>query len=685
MALPVPPSDEFPMPLRARFLAPLAVAAWPAFATVDVAGLDRAADPCADFDAFANRRWQETTTIPPDRAVWGTFSTIEQRNTAILERLLAEGAKRNPWPAGSNRHKIVAYYASGMDREAIEKAGLAPLRPVLADIDALADAKGLPALLARLHATGIPGGFSLTIRQDAKDSRRYLVHLGQSGLGLPDRDYYFRDDPRSVEQRQHYEALQATLLELAGDGRKAALVQAGAALGIERDLARAQMTIVERRDPEKTYNLRRPADLAREAPGFDWAAYLEAAGAKGVAEVVVAQPAYLAAFAKLAADRPVAQWKAYLRWHALNAAAPKLPRAFEEAHFAFHQKRLLGLAEAPPRNRYVIESIGGRRGQEPLGHALGELFVAEAFPPEAKSRALELVGHVKAALRDRLLALDWMEDATRRAALDKLERMSVKIGYPDRWRDFSTADVGDKPFVANWLAANAFEFRRQLSHLGKPVDRDAWWMSPHIVNAYYGSRLNEIVFPAGILQPPFFDPKADDAANFGAIGMVIGHEITHGFDDSGRRFDAEGNLREWWTPADQKRYRERAEALVTQYDAFPGVDGLKVNGRLTLGENIADLGGLRIAYLGLQRALGDTPRKAVDGFTPEQRFFLSFAQSWRSRMRPEQERLRLLTDSHSPPRYRVKGPLAHLPEFAKAFACPPGGLLRAAGDRVSIW
>ena len=669
----------------ARLLAPFAVAALPAFATLDVAGIDRSADPCVDFDAFANRAWHEATSIPPDRAVWGTFSVIERRNTEILERLLAEGARANPYPPGSNRHKIVAYYASGMDVAAIEKAGLSPIAPLLSAIDALEGPKALPALLARLHAAGIPAGFSLSVRQDAKDSRRYLAHFGQSGLGLPDRDYYFRDDPRSTEQRRHYEALQATLLELAGDGRKAALVQAGAALDIERALAASHMTIVERRDPEKTYNLRRLEDLSRDAPGFDWAAYLEAAGARGVTEVVVAQPAFLAAFAKLALERPVAHWKSYLRWHALNALAPKLPKAFEQAHFEFHQKRLLGLAEPPPRERRVIEAIGGRRGQEPLGHALGELFVAEAFPPEAKSRALELVGHVKAALRDRLLALDWMEDATRRAALDKLERMSVKIGYPDRWRDFSAADVGDKPFVANWLAASAFEFRRQLSQLGRPVDRDAWWMSPHIVNAYYGSRLNEIVFPAGILQPPFFDPKADDAANFGAIGMVIGHEITHGFDDSGRRFDAEGNLREWWTPADQKRYRERAEALVAQYDAYPGVDGLKVNGRLTLGENIADLGGLRIAYLGLQRALGGTPRTPVEGFTPEQRFFLSFAQSWRTRMRPEQERLRLLTDSHSPARYRVKGPLANLPEFAKAFSCPPGGLLKAESPRVSIW
>jgi predicted metalloendopeptidase len=293
---------------------------------------------------------------------------------------------------------------------------------------------------------------------------------------------------------------------------------------------------------------------------------------------------------------------------------------------------------------------------------------------------------VKAALRERLLAVDWMEEATRKAALDKLDRMAVKIGYPDRWRDFSAAEVGARPFAENWLNANAFEFRRVLARLGKPVERGDWWMSPHIVNAYYGSSLNEIVFPAGILQPPYFDANADDAVNFGGIGMVIGHEITHGFDDRGRRYDADGNLREWWTPADQERYRERARAIVAQYDAYAGVDGLNVNGKLTLGENIADLGGLRIAYLGLERALDGKPRGKIDGFTPEQRFFLAFAQAWRSRVRPEQERLRLLTDSHSPPRYRVQGPLANLPEFSRAFACPADARgMRAQGEQVSIW
>lgn len=657
-----------------------------ASAALDVAGLAKDISACDDFYDYANRHWLEKTAIPDDKPGWGTFAIIEQRNKARLKEILATAAKANPFPAGSNRHKVVAYYASGMDEAAIAKAGLAPLKPVMDAIDAVKSPADLPVAFAALHRAGVKAGFAFSVRQDAKNSRRYLAEIRQDGLGLPDRDYYFRDDERSTAQRNAYQEHLAKVFGLAGEGRRAVTFLAASVMYTEKLLAGAQMTLVERRDPDRTYNLRTVEALAREAPGFDWKAYFAAIGAPALAELNVAQPAYAAAFAKLAAERPVADWRAYLRWHVIHAASTKLPRAFEEAHFAFFQKTLTGVATMPPREDRVIDAISGRYGQEPLAHAIGELFVGESFPPEAKRRALDLVGHVKAALRERLEANDWMEDATRRAALEKLDRMAVKIGYPDRWRDFSSAEVGDRPFAANWLAANAFEFRRNLARLGQPVDRGDWWMSPHVVNAYYGSSHNEIVFPAGILQPPYFDPKADDAVNFGGIGMVIGHEITHGFDDRGRRYDAEGNLRDWWTPADRERYRERAQAVVAQYDAYAGVDGLKVNGKLTLGENLSDLGGLRIAYLGLQRALAGKPREAIDGFTPEQRFFLAFAQAWRSRVRPEQERLRLLTDSHSPPRYRVQGPLANLPEFSRAFSCPADSrAVRAQGEQVSIW
>jgi predicted metalloendopeptidase len=672
---------------RSRLVAALA-AALPAVcaATIDIAGISRDVSPCDDFYAYANSRWLQATAIPDDKPRWGTFDQIGQRNQERLQALLASAAASNPYPPGSNRHKVVAYYASGMDEAGIARAGLKPLAPLFAAIDDVKTPADLPAALATLHRAGIPAGFAFAVRQDAKDSRRYLAQLFQGGLGLPDRDYYFRDDERSRAQREAYRAYVATLFRLAGEAPEAAGRLAAAVMEIETALAGAHMTLVERRDPEKTYNLRATAQLARESPGLDWKAYFAAAGAAELAELNVSQPAAAAAVAKLAAGRPAADWRAYLRWHVLNAAATKLPREFEEAHFGFHQRTLTGVPRMAPRNERVIEAIGGRVGSEPLGQALGELFVGEAFPPEAKRRALELVGHVRAALRERLEKLDWMEAETRKAALEKLDRMAVKIGYPDRWRDYATAEVGEQPFVQNWLAANAFEFRRNLARLGRPVDRGEWWMSPHVVNAYFGSTLNEIVFPAGILQPPYFDPKADNAVNFGGIGMVIGHEIMHGFDDRGRRYDADGNLREWWTPADRKRYQERAQAIVAQYGAYTGIDGINVNGSLTLGENIADLGGLQIAYLGLQRALAGQPREQIDGFTPEQRYFLSFAQAWRSRYRPERERLQLLTDSHSPPRYRVQGPLANLPEFARAFSCPPGArALRAEGERVNLW
>lgn len=653
---------------------------------LDIAGLARGVPACDDFYDYANRHWLEATTIPGDKPVWGTFALIDRRNKERLKALLASAAASNPYPAGSNRHKAVAYYASGMDEAGIAKAGLSPLAPLLSAIDAVRHPRDLPVAIATLHRAGIPAAFAFAVRQDAKDSRRYLAEIRQSGLGLPDRDYYFRDDAKSAAQREAYRDHLAKMFALAGEPERSAAGLASGVLDTERELARAQMTLVERRDPDKTYNLRRVDALAKEAPGFDWREYFAALGAPDLAELNVAQPDYAAALARMAASHPLAEWRAYLRWHVLNATATKLPRAFEEAHFAFFQRTLTGVTQLAPRDERVIEAISGRWGEEPLAQALGEIFVEEAFPPLARQRALELVGHVKAALRERLLALDWMEDATRRAALDKLDRMAVKIGYPDRWRDLSGAEVDHRPYAENWLGANAFAFRRMLGRLGQPVDRSEWWSSPHIVNAFYGSSLNEIVFPAGILQPPFFDARADDAVNFGGIGMVIGHEITHGFDDRGRRYDAEGNLREWWTPADRKRYRERAQAIVAQYDAYAGVDSLKVNGQLTLGENIADLGGLRIAYLGLQRALDGKSRNRIDGFTPEQRFFLSFAQSWRSRMRPEQERLRLLTDAHSPPRYRVQGPLANLPEFARAFSCPTDApAMRSLAEQVSIW
>jgi predicted metalloendopeptidase len=572
-----------------------------------------------------------------------------------------------------------------MDLEGIEKAGLKPLDPLLARIAGVTDVATLSRALAALQASGIGAGFAFAVQADARDSSTNIAYLRQAGLGLPDRDYYFHDDARSKRYRDEYRKHLARIFELAGDAPEAAAHHAATTFAIETELARASMTGAQRRDIDKTYNRMSLAKLAESAPGFPWADHLEALGARGVGELVVNQPAFLAAFAKLAGERPPAQWRAYLRWHLLKDTASKLPRAYREADFAFSESLLKGVKAELPRDRTVIEIIAGRNGSAPLGHALGMLYVATEFPPEAKAKALALIADVRAALAERIRDLDWMGEETKARAFEKLSAMSVKVGYPDRWKDFTDADVGDRPFVENWLRAAAYEHRRAIARLGQHVDRGQWWMSPHAVNAYASSSNNEIVFPAGILQPPFFHASADDAANYGGIGMVIGHEITHLFDDRGRRFDARGNLRDWWTRDDERRYVERAKRVERQYGAYVGVEDTKLDGRLTLGENISDIGGLKIAYVAYQKALARNPSAHIGGLTPEQRYFVAFAQSWRARYRPEQERLLIQTDSHSPPRFRVAGPIANMPEFARAFSCDPAKSLLPESGRVDLW
>jgi len=550
-------------------------------------------------------------------------------------------------------------------------------------VQAVKDVPSLAATLAALHAKRLHAGFTFTVRGDARNSTRYLAQLVQGGLGLPERDYYFRSDERSVAQRAAYRDHVQHLFELAGAGRLEAVHAARTVVEMETELARASMTAVERRDPDATYNKMTVAELEALAPGFPWRAYFQALGARDLADANVAQPAFFKAFARMARERESADWRTYLRWHVLHEAASRLPRAFAEAHFDFFERELRGRKTRPERDGDVLDLVSGHYGEEPMAEAVGEVFVARAFPAEAKDRVRELVRNVKEALAARLRTVEWMGDDTRARALEKLAAMGVKVGYPDRWRDYSGADVGPHVFATNWLRAGEFEHRRLIAKLGQPVDRGEWRMAPHIVNAYYNAELNEIVFPAGILQPPFFDVHADDALNYGAIGAVIGHEITHGFDDRGRRFDARGNLRDWWTEADARGYVTRARNIEEQYDGFVGIEGLRVNGKLTLGENISDVGGLKIAYLALQRALDGRERTAIDGLTPEQRFFMSFARIWRNSYRPAYERLLIQTDGHSPARFRVRGPLAHMPEFGKAFGC--GAPQTVWNEALEIW
>ena len=653
---------------------------------IDTASLSAAVKPCTDFYQYVNAKWSAATQIPADRSRWGSFDELDKRNKAIVKEVLQAASKDASFAPDSAQRKVADYYRSGMDTEQIERSGLDPLAAELARIADLKSRDDLLEALAHLQRVGVDAGFDFNVSQDAKDSTRYLVDIEQGGLGLPDRDYYFRTDAKSKMQRAEYLKHVAKMFELMGNGSELAKQEASKVMALETRLAKASMTNVQRRDPQAVYNKMDLAQFTKSAPGVHWVRYFKEVGVAEVGDFNVSQPKFFKEFAAAAGSVPLADWKIYLRWHLIHSTASKLSSNFEQENFRFYGTILSGKKTMQTREERVIEAITGRYGNAPLAMALGELYVAKAFPPEAKARALELVNNVKAALRERMTQLDWMSEPTRTAALAKLDAMAIKIGYPDKWRDYSTLKIEGNSYAQNWLRANEFETQREINHLGKPVDRGEWGMSPPTVNAYYNPQLNEIVFPAGILQPPFFDSSRDDAMNYGGIGMVIGHEITHGFDDQGRQFDAEGNLKDWWTKQDAQQYKARAAVVENQYSSYQGVDGLHVNGKLTLGENIADLGGLKLSYLALQKALKDYPVAAIDGLTPDQRFFISYAQIWREKETPELERLLITTNPHSPARFRVQGPLANMPEFAKAFSCQASdAALRAENERVNIW
>jgi len=647
---------------------------------VDPVNLDTTVQPCDDFYSFANGGWLKSHSLPADKSRFGAFEEVSERNRAILKRILEETSARTTWAKGSVQQKVGDFYAAGLNEATIEKRGLAPLKPALASIDGLKDAQQLPALLAKLHAQGLPGGFGFMVRQDGRVSTQYLGYLMQGGTGLPDRDYYLKDDARSLNIRTQYAAHITRMLQLAGDTPDLARARAGVVLELETKMAQAQWTRVDMRNPVKTYNKLPLTQLAAEAPGFDWTAYFQARGVK-LAELNFTQPSFFKAFAKLAKEVPASQWRTYLRWQALNATANLLPGAFGEEAFAFHGKVLSGTPEREPRAKRIEAATDGN-----LGEALGQLYVKVAFPPESKQRVLALVENLRLALRERITNLDWMGADTKLQAIKKLNAFGVKIGYPDTWKTYGF-EIRRDDYFGNVRRAVVFRIQENLAKLGKSIDRSEWSMTPPTVNAYYSAGMNEIVFPAGILQPPFFDASADDAVNYGSLGFVIGHEMTHGFDDSGSQFDAEGNLKNWWTDADRKAYESRTDLVVQQYDAYEPIKGEHVNGKLTLGENIADIGGLKIAFAAYQNSLkGKAVPAAIDGFTGPQRFFLGAATVWRNHIREAALSMRLKTDTHSPGRQRVNGPLANLPEFYEAFGCADGQpMKRDAKVRPAIW
>lgn len=657
---------------------------------IDRSNFDTKIRPGDDFYRFANGSWLDQTPIPPEYSQWGSFQELLNRNYTVLHAILEESAKsvaEGKAPVGSVEQLVGQFYAGGMDEAEINANGAKPLDPEFELIDKIGDRKDLAPAIAHLHLLGIDVLFNVTGGQDAKESASQIAIIEQGGLGLPDRDYYTRDGDRSQQIREQYIQHIAKMFGLLGDSEEMAGGEAKRVMAVEVELAKTSKSRVALRDREANYHKMSAVELGALAPGFDWATYYKSLGLtdEQVAKIDVEQPEFFQRVASLAADYSLADLKLYLRWHLLSAMAPALSAPFVDENFKFFDQTLTGVKENLPRWKRILRAVD--RG---IGEALGQLYVKKQFTPEAKERAVSMVNDLKSVLRDKIQSLDWMESDTRKAALTKLDAFGVKIGYPDRWRDYSSLKITKQPYVLNLLAANTFGMERELSKIGKPVDRAEWQMSPPTVNAYYSPQKNEIVFPAGILQPPFFDAKADDAVNYGGIGAVIGHEMTHGFDDQGRKFDAQGNLKNWWTDQDAKNFEGRSEKIVKQFNGYEMIDHLHVNGELTEGENIADLGGIKIAYAALEKALsrksaGERTEK-IDDFTPEQRFFLSWAQIWRNNTRPEAIRLRLQTDPHSPGKYRVNGPLSNLPEFDKAFQVPPDSpMIRPEDQRVQIW
>ncbi|WP_090189293.1 MULTISPECIES: M13 family metallopeptidase [unclassified Duganella] len=648
---------------------------------IDLPNMDTSVRPQDDFFTYLNGSWLKTTEIPADKSSWGTFAKLRDDTLPQLRGLIEKAEADKQRKAGSEAQKIADLYASFMDEAKLNEVGIRPLTGELNRIRAIKDKNGLPMMFAHLGQIGVSAPYGVSVRQDARESTKYAVYIGQGGLGLPDRDYYLKkEDAKLATALAKYELHVAKILGLAGD--RNATANARKVVALETQLAEVQWTKVQNRDPVKRYNKMPIKQLADVAPGFDWGHALASAGvANKVDYVIVNQPSYLTGFASVLEKTDLATWKAYLEWQLLREASPFLSKEFADAHFDFYSTVLTGVAVKPPRWKTGVALV-----EASLGEALGKLYVAEYFPPERKERMDQLVKNLLASYKTSIDNLDWMSPATKIEAQAKLAKFTPKIGYPNKWRDYSSLAVIKGDLIGNVLRASNYRHARMIAKLGKPIDREEWGMTPQTINAYYSSTMNEIVFPAAILQPPFFDARADDAVNYGAIGAVIGHEISHGFDDGGSQSDGDGNLRDWWTKEDKANFRAKADALVKQYDGYSPLPGYHVNGALTLGENIADNSGMAIAYKAYKLSLGGKPAPVIDGFTGDQRFFMGFGQIWRVKMREEQQILQIKTDPHSPGQYRTNGPVVNQPGFYDAFGVKPGDKLYVAPEqRIIIW
>lgn len=646
---------------------------------IDLQNFDHSVRPQDDFYRYVNGKWLDTVEIPADKSNYGSFIALSDQSEKDLRTIIEEAARQLDKEPGSETQKVGDFYLSYMDTALIEELGLNPVRDEMQAIENLKSKNDVLEHFGHLQKIGVHIPFGFFVNQDLKQSEQYIGYITQSGLGLPDRDYYFKEDERFETIRAEYVKYMARILGLAGF--KDAGAKAERLLEIETEIARSHWTRVQNRDRNRTYNKYDMVGLQKLTPSFTWSRFFEAADITNQEAVIVRQPDYLQEFNTIFKLVPTSDWKTYMTWKVLNGAAPMLPHDFVQARFEFYGKTLRGIEQIRPRWKRAVAAVDAS-----LGEVVGKLYVARHFKPEARQRMQELVANLKRAFRERIERLDWMSEQTKQEAFAKLEKFNTKIGYPDKWKDYSGLEISKTDLLGNVKRSSLVEYERMVGKLGQPIDREEWFMTPQTVNAYYNPPMNEIVFPAAILQPPFFNLVADDAVNYGAIGAVIGHEISHGFDDQGRKSDGSGNLRDWWTEEDEREFNERAQLMVEQYNQYNPVDTMRVNGELTLGENIGDLGGLTVAFRAYQMSLDGKQPPVIDGFTGEQRFFLGWAQVWRRKYREDELRRRLLTDPHSPSEYRTNGIVANMPEFYEAFDVKEGDkLYRPDEKRVSIW
>ena len=650
--------------------------------SLDVNAMDKSVGPCVDFYQYSCGGWKKSNPIPPDQTSWSVYGKLYQDNLNFLRGILEEAAQ----PNGSRdavMQKIGDFYAACMDESAVEKRGLAPIKPDLDTIARLKSARDLAPLVARLQLATQGSGmlFGGGSTQDPDNSEQQIAGLDQGGLGLPDRDYYTKDDAKSKETREKYVQHVQKVLELLGDSTETAKKNADIVMQMETALAKSSLTRVERRDPYKLKNKMNVAQLNQLAPNFNWQGYFQAVSAPKFEILNITAPAFFKELNTEISSQPVDNWKTYLRFHAANAYSPYLSSPFVTENFEFYRKYLRGAKEQQPRWKRCVQYV-----DRDLGEALGQAYVRKVFSPELKASTVDMVRHIEDAMELRIKQLDWMSPQTKEQALLKLHSIRNKIGYPDKWRDYSSVQIARNDFLGNVKHATEFESHRDINKIGQPVDRGEWGMTPPTVNAYYNPQMNDINFPAGVLQPPLYDAKLDDAPNYGNTGGTIGHELTHGFDDEGRQFDAKGNLKDWWTKDDAQKFEERTKCIQDQYAQYVVVDDVHINSKLTLGEDVADLGGEILGYIAWQEATKGKNLQTVDGLTPEQRFFIGFAQWDCSNERPEDMRVRAMTDPHSPSRYRINGVVVNMPEFSQAFSCKQNEPMARPADKIcKVW